>query len=260
MNQLAPPFDALAARYDASFTDTELGRRYRNAVWRRFAACFPPGGRVLELNCGTGADAVELARRGVSVLATDIAPAMVERTAAKAAAAGLADRVTTRVLDVADLGQLVGEEPNFDGALSNFGGLNCVADLAAVAGDLAAVLRPGAKALVCLMGPYVPGEWLWFLAHGQPRKAARRLASPVLWHGVEIRYPSVGQAKRAFRPAFQVSRTWGLGGLLPPPAAESCATRQPRLVELLDTVERRFETFPLLARLADHYVLELVRL
>ena len=181
MTPTAPPFDALASGYDASFSDTELGRRYRNAVWRRFPDCFPAGSRVLELNCGTGTDAVELARRGVTVLATDIAPAMVELTAAKAAANGVADRVTTRVLDVVDLGELIGVAPRFNGTLSNFGGLNCVADLGAVAGNLAQLLLPGARALVCLMGPHVPGEWLWFLAHGQPGKAARRLHSPVFW-------------------------------------------------------------------------------
>ena len=260
MTPTAPPFDALASGYDASFSDTELGRRYRNAVWRRFPDCFPAGSRVLELNCGTGTDAVELARRGVMVLATDVAPAMVELTAAKAAANGVADRVTTRLLDVVDLGELIGAGPRFDGTLSYFGGLNCVADLAAVAGNLARLLLPGAKALVCLMGPHVPGEWLWFLAHGQPGKAARRLHSPVFWHGVEIHYPSVGEAQREFRPAFAVRRTWGLGTFLPPPAAEAWARRHPRLIGALDRLERRAEAWPGVARLADHYVLELVRL
>src|SRR5260370_200540 len=38
----------------------------------------------------------------------------------------------------------------FDGALPNFAGLNCVEDREAVACDVARLLRPRARALVCL--------------------------------------------------------------------------------------------------------------
>ena len=50
----------------------------RGATQRRLEARFSAGHRVLELNCGTGEDAVFLARRGVRVLATDLSGAMVE--------------------------------------------------------------------------------------------------------------------------------------------------------------------------------------
>ena len=71
----ASPFDALAADYDRSFTASAIGQRMRAAVWRRLDTAFAPGERVLELNCGTGEDAVHLAERGVRVLATDVSPA-----------------------------------------------------------------------------------------------------------------------------------------------------------------------------------------
>ena len=60
-------------------------------------------------------------------------------------------------------------EGSFDGVLSNFGGLTCVEDLPGVARGLAAALRPGARARLCLMGPAVPWAWGWYLAHGEPR-------------------------------------------------------------------------------------------
>ena len=46
------------------------------------------GERVLELNCGTGEDAVHLARRGVRVLATDNSPRMLAAARSKIARAG----------------------------------------------------------------------------------------------------------------------------------------------------------------------------
>ena len=55
---LASPFDAMAAAYARSFTESAIGRYMRAAVWRWLDAAFQPGDRVLELNCGTGEDAV----------------------------------------------------------------------------------------------------------------------------------------------------------------------------------------------------------
>jgi cyclopropane fatty-acyl-phospholipid synthase-like methyltransferase len=45
---------------------------------------FPRGSRLLEIGCGTGDEALYLARRGRIVLATDISPRMAAETLAKA--------------------------------------------------------------------------------------------------------------------------------------------------------------------------------
>lgn len=57
-------------------------------------------GRVLDLGAGAGSQAVELARRGFRVTATDIAPAAVEATRERARAAGVeVEAVQDDVLD-----------------------------------------------------------------------------------------------------------------------------------------------------------------
>jgi ubiquinone/menaquinone biosynthesis C-methylase UbiE len=48
-----------------------------------------PGAKAVDLGCGTGSLALELARRGVEVTAVDISPAMVGQLREKAALAGL---------------------------------------------------------------------------------------------------------------------------------------------------------------------------
>lgn len=217
---------------------------------------FAPGGRVLELNCGTGEDAVALACRGVHVVATDASAAMVAATRAKADAAGVGQFVATRLLTIE---QAASADGPFDGVLSNFGGLNCVTDLGAAAHAIASVVRPGGRAVLCIMGPVVPWEWAWFLGHGQPGKAVRRLRRSVEWRGLEVRYPSVGRAVRAFAPDFTLHRRWGAGVALPPPYTEPWAARHTGLVGTLDRIDRRIEAWPGAAALADHYVLELVR-
>jgi SAM-dependent methyltransferase len=253
----ANAFDEIARDYDAQFTDTAIGRRMRDAVWRRCDAVFQPGMRVLEINCGTGADAVHLGARGVGVLATDASPEMIEVARAKVRRAGLDHVVGCATLRIEDLDPSLGR---FDGVLSNFGGLNCVTDLRAAGLGLASVVRDGGRAVLCVMGPWVPWEWVWFAAHADFQRARRRLhrrGTP--WRSLTVGYPSVRTLRNALSPEFRATRVSAVCALVPPPFAEPWARRHPRLVNALDRVERAAETRWPLPSLADHYVVELER-
>lgn len=253
------PFEDLAASYDDTFTRSSIGRRMRAAVWRRLDAAFPSGARILELGCGTGEDAVHLAGRGVHVLATDPAEAMVRETRTKAGRNDVADRVTARTLDAGRLGE-VDLGGAFDGAFSNFGALNCVADLAPVSAGLSRHVRSGGRVLLCLMGRYVPWEWAWFLARGDRRSAFRRLASEsTVWRGLNVSYPPLRELRRVFAPGFRFAGARAIGAFVPPSYAEAAAARHPRLLAALDALERRVEAVPPFPSLADHVLLELER-
>ena len=251
-------FDEIAAGYDATFTDTKIGALMREAVWRRTDRRFRPGSRILELNCGTGADAIHLGQLGISVLATDASAEMVKIASEKIAREDLTPLVQARQLAWEQLDSL--PESNFDGALSNFGGLNCLQDLPSAAAALARRLRPGAPLLICAMGPWPVWEWGWYVLQGRPSKAFRRLRRRgVAWHGLTVHYPSIRMARRAFEPAFQFQRVSSVGAILPPPFAESLAERWPSLIAALNRLERRVEAVPPLPWLADHYLIEFER-
>ena len=258
----ASAFDELAESYDVSFTRTFLGTLFREAVWRRLDALLAAGDRVLDLGCGTGEDAVHLAGRGASVLATDASSSMVETARLKAEASGLSNRIEVRQLTIEEVGSdaAEGDDLLFDGALSNFGGLNCVADLGESARGLAARLRPGAWTVLCLMGPLVPWEWGWFLARGEPGKAFRRLTwKGTTWRDVTVRYPCIGAMRRTFAPLFHFRRASALGAILPPTYANEWATRHQPFIHFLNGLERRIETWPPVIWFGDHYVIELER-
>ena len=74
-------------------------------------ATFPAGGRLLEIGCGTGEEALHLARAGYKLLATDISQAMAAQTAAKAQAAGLDAQIRTLSIPGGDLGSLQPMQP-----------------------------------------------------------------------------------------------------------------------------------------------------
>ncbi len=257
----AVAFETLAPEYDARFTQSMIGRLLRRAVWHWLDRAFAPGERVLELNCGTGEDAMHLAARGVRILATDASPAMLDLARAKVSDAGLGGLIEMRLTAIDRLADLPGElREALDGAWSSFGGLNCVADVPGAAGGLAPLLRPGARVVLCVMGPLVPREWAWFLMRGQVRSALRRLTrGGVPWRGVTVRYPSIRALRRAFAPGFVVRRVGGLGVLLPPTYAEAWARRHPHLIARLDRWERRIERWPIVPWLGDHCLLELER-
>ena len=194
--------------------------------------------------------------------------AMVATAREKLHRAGLAERATFRIGGADDLGlqpdlplaDTTRAAPEFDGAFSNFGPLNCVADLAPVSRALAARVRPGGRALLCIMGPWVPWEWLWYLRRGQPRVALRRFRrGGVPWRGLTVRYPSVGRVRRVFAADWRSCGATAIGALVPPSYAEAWAIEHPKMLARLDRWERRFASSPILVRLADHFLLELER-
>jgi SAM-dependent methyltransferase len=264
-------FDAVAADYDAVYGAEG------NAVmtWMRqeslalLEAAFPPGSRLLEVGCGTGDEALYLARRGHAILATDISPAMAAETRAKARAVGLAAQVTALAVPAGGLAALRPPQP-FDGAYASFGALNCEPDLGAVAANLARLLRPSGRFVCSVMARWCPFEVAWFLLHARPRAAVRRLrrgwqSMPVAGAAgnqitVAARYLSAGDVARVFRPAFTLERVVSLPLLLPPPYLDDVFRRHRRLFHSLERWERRLrERWPW-RTMGDHVALVLRRI
>jgi len=78
-------FDDLAKDYDVGFTESAIGKMQRNRVWHFLGhrILSSEKSKILEVNCGTGVDAIWLADKGHEVLATDISPEMIERASSK---------------------------------------------------------------------------------------------------------------------------------------------------------------------------------
>jgi SAM-dependent methyltransferase len=260
-NSVQAYWDSAAGTYHRDFSGTLTGQANRRAVWRALDRAFEPGHRVLELNCGTGIDAVHLAARGIHVLACDISPRMVELARRLASDANLSHLVEFRVLENENIGTLAKEGP-FDGGFSSFSGLNCVEDFPGVGRALALLLPRGARFIAGMTGRLVPWEIAWFLAHGRPGKALRRLRrdNPDFNAGpVPVRIYSVGEIASIFAPGFRLKQWEGIGIAVPPSYMEHWARRFPRTTRALAAVDWQIGCIPLFRSLADAVLLEFER-
>jgi ubiquinone/menaquinone biosynthesis C-methylase UbiE len=256
------PFDVLAATYDELFTHSLIGRAQRGRVWQHIDKLWRAGDRVLELNCGTGEDALHLAASGVNVTACDSSAAMISVARDRLMNEFPSAPVEFHTISNEHLGQFSIERP-FDGVFSNFSGLNCTPDLGIVARQLASLVRPGAKFTLCLSTRFCAWEFFWYALRGQFRRSIRR------WSGhtvarvgreqMHIWYPTVHEIDKALAPWFRREEVVGIGTAVPPSYAEAWARSHPNLFELLRTVDSRIHRLPVVRVLGDHMLLRFRR-
>ncbi|WP_213804247.1 class I SAM-dependent methyltransferase [Granulicella sp. dw_53] len=250
-------FDRIAVDYDRVFTDSLIGRAQREAVWKVLLSTFHRNDKVLELNCGTGEDALFLAGNGISVFACDASREMIARAEQRLRHEPQQSSVVFRQLPTEFLGELSGMQ--FDGAFSNFSGLNCTDDLGAVASSLASLVRPNGRVVLCLSTRYSLIEIFYYLALGQWKKASRR------WKGYSeakldgakftVYYPTVRQIRRYFRDDFRLYSCTGIGVAVPPSYLEMWARKHSFLFGLLRRLEGFFSTLPIFRSTGDHVLL-----
>jgi ubiquinone/menaquinone biosynthesis C-methylase UbiE len=260
VSRVASAFDQIAPTYDEVFTQSVIGRAQRKMVWDELQKTFREGQHILELNCGTGEDALFLSSRGVKVLACDCSPKMIAMARRKRTES--AGNIEFRVLPSERLEELRSSSP-FDGAFSNFSGMNCVTDVKQFVASLAEILKPRAKVLVCVSGRFCLWELAWFLLKGLPRKAFRRVggSTTARMEGREfaVVYPTIRQWRSHFHPLFRLRKIRAVGLFIPPSYVESWARRHPRLVERLARMDRFFARQPWLRAVGDHVLLEFER-
>jgi ubiquinone/menaquinone biosynthesis C-methylase UbiE len=259
-DQVLESFDNIADFYDGE-VENDVTQRLRTQIYERVGGLVPAGSSVLDINCGTGIDAIALAGRGYKVSGIDLSPKMIERARQKADRQGVP--ASFQVSSFENLESVA--ESAFDLMLSNFGGLNCVQRLDRVAQQAASRLRPGGF-LVCVVMPRVClWETVTGLARLQFRAAFRRLSKNVEATGFRgktfsVYYHSPARFAHAFRPWFEVRDIRGWNIVSPPPHAAPVAKRHPVLGSMLERVDAAIERLPVCRSIGDHYVMTLRRL
>jgi ubiquinone/menaquinone biosynthesis C-methylase UbiE len=258
----ATAFDRVASTYDDQFTRTRIGQAQRKQVWQSVLAAFPVGSRILELNCGTGEDARFLVKHGRSVVACDASTSMIEVAKRHDRNENPSTNVQYLCLPNEELSSLPVKKM-FDGAFSNFSGLNCLADLSQVARDLANLVKPEGRLLICIWSRACVAEILWHLLHGQSKKSLRRFQRKSFARlgglTISVTYHTVSDLRRSFSPWFELRSRRAVGLFVPPSYAEQWISRHAKLLARLELLDHAFAQLPLFRDLGDHVLLEFVR-
>jgi demethylmenaquinone methyltransferase/2-methoxy-6-polyprenyl-1,4-benzoquinol methylase len=145
-SQVNRMFDRIAGHYDAMNSVMTAGLHHR---WRQRAAAraeLRVGDSALDVCCGTGDLALELARQvgpGGSVVGCDFSEQMLDLARAKAAQRG----ATAVRFEWADALRLPYDDASFDAATVGFGVRN-LADLDRGLEEMARVLKPGGRLVI----------------------------------------------------------------------------------------------------------------
>lgn len=233
LNAVNAGFSRKAEVYDAYCEAHPVIRWARHVVRVEVERRLERGGSILELNAGTGADAVYFADRGYLVHATDVADGMVGAIRKKAARR--TGRLTVQQLSFTELEKVEGAP--FDLAFSNFGGLNCIPDLRSVTRHLKSILKPGGYVVWVVMPSVCPWELAQIL-RGRFRLSTRRFHRDGILANVEgaqvmTWYHSPKKVRQAFGAGFRLLHQRSLSLVCPPSYMDNFPHRFPRITDFL---------------------------
>ena len=255
-------FDSVASSYDNDFTFSNIGKYQRKRVYHFLEKILPEDNslEILEINCGTGEDALWFAKKGHHVIATDASLKMIEIANAKC-------KMQNAKFEVCSFNKLQKQFSNkkFDLIFSNFGGLNCINEvqLKKLSADLFSLLKPNGKFIAVIMGRRCLWEQFYFLAKGNLKKAFRRLSrdavDAVLDSQVQkIFYYSPSEFKKIIETEFSIAMKKPVGIIIPPSYLEHFFRNKTRLLKIMNFKEKLL-SFSFLSNLADHYFIVALR-
>lgn len=263
MNKTREAFNKAASEYDVSFTKTAIGTMQRNRVWHYLENLLKNRkAEILEINCGTGEDALWLSQKCYQVVATDVAGSMITVAESKRIIAG-AKNVHFKTIDFFKLKQTLAPQ-QFDFIFSDFGGLNCVnePELELLSKDFASLLYPGGKLVIVLMGKYCLWETCYFIAKFKLLKALRRwdnkgVQTTIEGEEFETWFYSVGAIKKLFSEHFKLIDVKPIAFAVPPSYLQNYFDKKPGLLERLNRWDRVFTKWRWLANFSDHLIITL---
>ena len=250
-------FSKQASHYDDDDLANFILQRWRQRVYLHVEKLLQPESGILELNAGTGIDALYFASKGHQVHATDVSDGMIQQIERKIEnIAGLKGELTCQQCSFTDLKLIKGSQ--FDHVFSNFGGLNCAKGLTSIIGQLEKLLLPKGYVTIVIMPKIAPWEWLWLLK-GQFKKAFRRLGKKGSLAQLEgeyfhTNYHSYSSIVGAFGENFKPVSCESLGVLSPAPGSIQLQKRHPKFTALLEGMDKRISKVYPFKRWGDHII------
>ena len=259
--QAAAAFSNQSVQFDAIYAANTIVKYKRERVRQHMQQYILPNSAVLELNSGTGEDAIWFAQNGHSVHATDIAKGMQQQLQQKVKAVNLQHLVTTELISFTQL-QHLQQQKKYDYIFSNFAGLNCTGELDKVLRFFNDLLKPGGKVTLVVLPKFCLWEFL-LLFKGQFKTAFRRLFSSkgvtahVEGEYFKCFYYNPSFIKKQLQNQFELLSVEGLCTIVPPSYMEGFAEKYPKLYHYLKAKENRWKGKWPWKFIGDYYIISL---
>ncbi|AWA29507.1 class I SAM-dependent methyltransferase [Flavobacterium magnum] len=253
-------FDRAAGSYDTDFTNSAIGKHQRYAVYKVLQDILDrtKPETILEINCGTGTDALWMADQGFNITATDISGQMI-------AVAKTKSHKTMPVFEtvgISELGTYFSGRA-FDLIFSNFGGLNCLSKRALTAffEDAYNLLSPEGRLFLVIMPKKTLWEKIYFVSKGAFRSSSRRknelVIADVSGEKIPTFYYNPQETVTLAAAGFEVERIAPIGFFIPPSYLQPYFNRHPRLLRFLAGLEKSIRNATWLSAYSDHYCIVL---
>ena len=254
---VAAAFNSLAGQYDELFEHNRIIERLRQKIYSTIDFLVRPPAKILDINCGTGTDAIYLAKRGFTVVGVDLSTRMIAEASRKSQGSRNAHFIEGSYEDLDHVGA-----NQFDLVLSNFGGMNCTPNLSLVGAQVASKLKPGGYFVAVIMPSFSLWETLAYAYRGKIKEAFRRMkpeGTETQFYGNRfvVYYFSPNAVARALAPAFEVTETYALNVFSPPPHAWKIAARFPTLTPISERIDSVICHAPFFRGIGDHSVIVL---
>lgn len=267
-----PAFDSAAHSYDTDFTESEVGKLQRRLVYDFLHHKVINGDqlKVLELNCGTGADAIWMAENGADVLATDLSGEMVaigqqkwQVKQAETASKTAVEASGTVQFKQMDLRSVLDIDEQFDLVFSNFGGLNCISptELQNFFQHIPKLIRSEGQFVGVIMPRSCVWESLYYMSKFRFKEAFRRsrrgpVAAPLGNNTFQDTwYYSPRQIRNIISSPNSKIEVRPIGFFLPPSYLDPFFLKRPKWLQRLDKWEQSIRLKSSLASRADHFLI-----
>ncbi|MGC4036822.1 MAG: class I SAM-dependent methyltransferase [Chitinophagaceae bacterium] len=247
--------------FDEIYANNSIVHYKRERVRNHLQVYLSPKSNILELNSGTGEDAIWFARQGHSVHATDISNGMLQMLTKKTEAAGLNDKITNEQCSFTNLEKLKNKGP-YDLVFSNFAGLNCTNELNKVLQSIPSLLKEKGIATLVILPRFCLWETL-LVFKGKFRTAFRRFSGS---SGATAKVE--GQLFKCwyYNPAYVIKNCTlgmellaieGLCTIVPPSYIEHFAEKHPSVFKWLTKKESQLKSRWPWRNIGDYYIITL---
>jgi ubiquinone/menaquinone biosynthesis C-methylase UbiE len=247
--------------FDTLYAGNTIINYKRDRVRKHVLQYLKPCSNILELNSGTGEDALFFAQQGFKVHATDISVGMQVELTGKVARNNMQQLITTEICSYTQLQNLKNKGP-YDLIFSNFAGLNCTDELDKVLDSFSALLKPGGMVTLVILPKFCLWETL-LLFKGKFKTAFRRFFSSkgrrAHVEGVHFKcwYYDPSFIKKQLKDDFDVLKIEGLCTVVPPSYIEGFAEKHPTLYKLLVRIEDKLKATWPWRNIGDYYIISL---